>query len=1091
MSHKHTVLPQKRFGKFQESRIAVPDLLEHQTSSYIDFIQNRLPVVIQEFSPIEDYSKKKFTLSFVNFEVVPPSIDEYYAREMKKSYEAELRLRVKLLNKATGETIEQDISLSEIPWMTPHGTFIFSGVERVIVPQLSRSYGIFIHDTESKKGRFFGAKVIPARGMWIQMDIEHDGALWARVDGGKKFPATYFLRVLGLETNEAILAASDDSNYQALVKATLVHDDCKTTADAFVELYSKLRDGEYAAADNAKSYIEESLGAGRYNFSRVGRFQINKRFGHPIDEKSIAGMHLTSQDIVDTIGELARRQTDPDATADDIDHLAMRRVRFVGEMLEQQIRRGMLQVRRNTQDKMSTVDSDRVLPIQILNQRPLQARIREFFATNQLSQFMEQENILNEIEHTRTISALGPGGLTRERAGFEVRDIHPSQYGRVCPIQTPEGPNIGLILRLSIYARINNLGIIETPYMRVEKGKLTGEVVYLNAFEEEQYNIAHFSVSVDKDEKIVPANVEVRIQGEPRIVPRAQVQMIDISTNQTLSIAAALIPFLDMDDAKRTLMGANMQKQATPLVNPENPLVATGMESDAVLHTGRLIVAREAGKVSYVDAKKIIVEHKKGETTYNLISYSRTNDNSIFHHTPKVQKGDSVAVSDVLADGSSSRGGQLALGQNVRMAFMLWRGHNYEDAIIISERLLRNNKFASIRIEEYECIVRDTKLGPEQLTSDIPNVSESKLRYLDENGIIRVGSEVFENDILVGKITPKGETELSPEERLLRSLFGDKAREIKDTSLRLDYGRRGRVIGVRVFSREKGDDLENGILKKVYIEVATMRHVQAGDKLAGRHGNKGVVSIVLPEADMPYTADGEPVDIVLTPMGVPGRMNLGQVMEMHLGLAANTLGYQAVIPAFCGATEDEVKAELERAGFDRSGTIEVFDGRTGEKFDQKIAVGYMHILKLHHMVDDKMHARSIGPYSLITQQPLGGKSQSGGQRFGEMEVWGLEGYGAAYTLREMLTIKSDDIQGRTDAFEAIIRGGEITQSYVPASFKVLLSYLRGLAFNVDLGRDDVMVDGKGGNNIIVEDELVEDIADPVIPDELPSDIVAA
>jgi DNA-directed RNA polymerase subunit beta len=1084
MSH-HTPLVQKKFASYQDPRVPVPDLLSHQTESYAEFLQNRLPGIIQEFSPMEDYAKKKFTLSFLSFEIVPPAYDEYYAKEFRKSYEAEIKMRVKLLNKTTGESFEQEIALSDLPWMTSHGTFIFGGVERVIVPQLSRSYGIFIHDSENRKGRFFGAKVIPARGMWIQLDMETDGVIYGRVDGGKKFPISVLLRVLGLETNEAIESASKDPLYATAIKAILAADDTKSVGAAYSELYTKMRDGEFTSAENAKSFISDAFSPERYTFSRVGRYQINKRFGRELNEKTLQNQSLTIADIIDTIIEIAKRQNDPEAQPDDIDHLAMRRIRFVGEMLESQIRKGMTQVRRNTQDRMSTIDSEKVLPIQILNQRPLQARIREFFATNQLSQFMDQENLLAELEHARTISALGPGGLTRERAGFEVRDIHPSQYGRVCPVQTPEGPNIGLILHLSMYARINNLGIIEVPYGVVSKGKVTGEVVYMNAFEEEMHNIAHFGTAVDKDGKIVPAMVEVRHQGEPRVVARNTVDYIDVAANQTLSMAASLIPFIEMDDAKRTLMGSNMQKQATPLINAEVPIVATGMEDDAALHSGRTIVARSAGTVSYVDAKKIVVTESKGETTYNLISFARTNDNSTFNHTPIVRVGDKVTVNTTLADGSSSRGGQLALGQNVRVAFMMWRGHNFEDAIVLSERLVRNNKFSSIRIEEYECIVRDTKLGPEVLTADIPNVSEMKLRYLDENGVIRVGSEVFENDILVGKITPKGEMELSPEERLLRSIFGDKAREIKDTSLRMDYGKRGRVISVKVFSRERGDELESGVLQKVFIEVATLRHIQAGDKMSGRHGNKGVVSIVLPEEDMPYDANGEPVDIVLTPLGVPGRMNLGQVMEMHLGLAAHTLNYQAIVPSFCGATEAEIKAELVRAGYDASGTMNMFDGRTGEKFDQKITVGYMHILKLHHMVDDKMHARSIGPYSLITQQPLGGKSQSGGQRFGEMEVWGLEGYGAAYTLREMLTIKSDDIQGRTDAFEAIIRGNDITQNYVPASFKVLLNYLRGLAFNVGLDRDDILTDGNGGHtavaDILIDDDHAteSDLAAPV------------
>jgi DNA-directed RNA polymerase subunit beta len=702
---------------------------------------------------------------------------------------------------------------------------------------------------------------------------------------------------------------------------------------------------------------------------------------------------------------------------------------------------------------MSTIDTAQALPIQIINQRPLQARIKEFFTTNQLSQFMNQENILAEVEHLRTLSALGPGGLTRERAGLEVRDVHTSHYGRVCPIHTPEGPNIGLILHLSIYARVNDFGIIETPYVKVVKGKVTNEIQYLNALEEEKYNIAHAAVPVDANGKIAEEFVEARIKTEPGLIVRDQIDFIDVAPYQAFSIATAMVPFLEHNDANRALMGSNMQKQATPCLLPVAPLVGTGIEEFAAPYSGRLILAEEAGEVTKMDAKHIVVKGKSGVKEYKLVNFSRTNNFTAFHQRPVVSVGDSVKKGALLADMSSSDQGQIALGQNVLVAFMSWSGNNYEDAIILSDRLVKDSVFTSIHTEEFVCIVRDTKLGPELTTRDIPNVGEAKLKDLDEEGIVRIGAEVRENDILVGKITPKGETELTPEERLLRSIFAEKARDVKDTSLRLEHGKRGRIIGVKVFSRSEGHQLESGIIKKVVIEVAQLRNVSVGDKLAGRHGNKGVISTILPQEEMPFMTDGTPVDVILTPLGVPSRMNLGQILEMHLGLAANTLGYQAIVPPFGGARDTEIKEELVKAGLPENGCIPLFDGRTGEKFEQNVAVGIMYMLKLHHMVEDKIHMRSIGPYSLITQQPLGGKAQGGGQRFGEMEVWALEGYGAAHTLREMLTVKSDDIVGRSQAFDAIIKGEEIPIPNTPASFSVMLNYLRGLALDVDLRKN--------------------------------------
>jgi len=786
---------------------------------------------------------------------------------------------------------------------------------------------------------------------------------------------------------------------------------------------------------------------------------FNHRFNKSTNDNELNRRVISLDDVVTTASNIITLQHTPDSEPDDIDHLGFRRVRYVGEMLQQKVRVGMSHMKRNIQDRMSTVDPDITMPVQFISPRPLQARIKEFFTTNQLSQFMQQENILQEIEHLRTLSALGPGGLTRERAGFEVRDVHPSHYGRVCPIHTPEGPNIGLILRLSVYAKVNDFGMIETPYVKIKNGVVTDEIKYLNALEEENFKIAHAATNTNEKGKIVDTEVEVRVNGVPTVVKSADVDFMDVATNQAFSIATSMIPFLNHDDANRALMGSNMQKQAVPCLRPEAPLVATGIEEQAARYTGRLVYAEEEGEVTYVDSKKIKVENSKGkEKEYNLIQFSRTNSFTIFHQRPTVSLGQKVKKGELLADTSSSDKGQTAIGQNILIAFMSWSGSNYEDAIILSERLVKDSKFTSIHIEEFVVNVRDTKLGPEVTTHDIPNVGEAKLKNLDEDGVVRVGAEVRPGDIIVGKITPKGETQLTPEERLLRSIFGEKARDVKDTSKRLEGGKKGRIISVKVFSREKGDKLESGIIKRIHIEVAELRSISVGDKLSGRHGNKGVISKILPEEDMPYMPDGRPVDLILTPLGVPSRMNLGQILELHLGLAANTLNYQAIVPPFAGATDQEIKAELVKAGFQESGKMKLYDGRTGEKFDQEVAVGYMYILKLHHEVEDKIHMRSIGPYSLITQQPLGGRAQGGGQRFGEMEVWALLGHGAAYTLREMLTIKSDDIVGRSAAFDSIVKGERIKQPNVPASFNVLLNNLRGLGLDVELLKDKKIIE---------------------------------
>lgn len=1048
-------LPKKRFKNYREPRVELPDLIEPQRESFRWFVEEGLKEVIKEFSPIADYSDKKFELIFKKYELGQPKCTPEYAKENKLTYDAPLRASVILKNKTFDSEKDQEIFLTDIPVMTAHGTFIINGVERVIVPQLARSYGIFFTTNESKGRTHFGAKIIPARGAWVEIESESDGAIYVKIDRKRKFPVTSLLRVFGAEDEKAMKKLFKGvSHADEYLEATFEKDPAENTDDAYIEIYRRLRDGDLATVENAREFINSIFSTDRYDLSEIGRHHFNERFQRPTDKKAVDERTVSLDDLVTILSHIITQNHTPGAIADDIDHLGFRRVRYFGEMLSQRVRVGLTRMKRNIQDRMSTIEAETSLPIQLMNPRPLQAAIKEFFTTNQLSQFSQQQNVLAEIEHLRTLSALGPGGLTRERAGFEVRDVHPSHYGRLCPIHTPEGPNIGLILRLSMYARVNRFGIIETPYAKVEKGVVTGEVVYLNAHEEERFNIAHAATEVSEDGKIQQSLVEARRRGEPRIVPKKDIDYMDIATNQAFSVATSMIPFLNHDDANRALMGSNMQKQATPCIVQEAPLVATGVEEIAARDTGRVLTAKEAGTVIECDAKHIVVKDKKGKKQeYPLITFQRTNDFSAFYHRPAVTVGDTIKRGDLLADTSATDNGQMALGQNALVAFMSWSGANYEDAIIISERLVKDSKFATIHMDELEVAVRDTKLGPEVTTPDIPNVSEQKLRNLDENGIIRIGAEVRAGDILVGKVTPKGETQLTPEERLLRSIFGEKAKDVKDTSLRLEAGKRGRVIGVKVFSRENGDQLESGVIKRIHITIAQVRNISVGDKLAGRHGNKGVISRILPEEDMPYTEDGRPIDILLTPLGVPSRMNLGQILELHLGMAAHTLDYQAIVPPFAGATEEEIKAELKEAGLSEDGKMWLRDGRTGEQFSQKTSVGYMYILKLHHMVEDKIHMRSIGPYSLITQQPLGGKAQIGGQRFGEMEVWALLGYGSAYTLREMLTIKSDDIVGRSAAFDAIVRGEEISHPHTPAAFNVLVNQLRGLALDVDLRRD--------------------------------------
>lgn len=1049
-------ITKKYFSRYKKPLAEIPNLVEMQKASYDWLIKEGLSEIFKEFSPIQDYSKKKFDLEFVSFDLATPRYDESYARENKITFETPLRATVRLTNKTLGVVKEQEIFMTDFPVATERGTFIINGVERVVVPQLARSFGIFFTAQDLKSGRFFGAKIIPSRGAWIEIETDADEVVWVKIDRKRKFPLTSLLRVFGKCGDKEIFdAVKGNADLRRYIEKTLVKDPAKTLDDSYIEIYRRLRDGDITTTQNAKELIDAMFQKDRYDLSAVGRFRFNKRFGLPMTDKALSERTLTFEDIMTTVAHVVHLNVTPGSVEDDIDHLGSRRVRYVGEMLQAKLRVGMTQMKRNIQDRMSTVEVDTTLPINFISPRPLQARLKEFFTTNQLSQLMSQKNILDEVEHLRTCSAMGPGGLTKERAGLEVRDVHTSHYGRLCPIHTPEGPNIGLVLRLSTYARVNDFGVIETPYVRVKNGVITGEIVFLNALEEEQYNIAHNGVAYDEKGRITDDLVEARVEGEPGLVPRDEVHFIDVAPNQAFSVATSLIPFLEHDDANRALMGSNMQKQATPCIIPQAPIVATGIERRTAIDSGRLVIAKEDGEIVEVDAKHIVLQDKKGQRhEHRLVNFQMTNDATCHHQRPIVSLGEKVKKGDVLADSSTSDRGELALGQNLLVAFMSWGGANYEDAIILSERLVRESILTSIHIEKFVVNVRDTKLGPEITTPDIPNVGEAKLKDLDHEGIVRIGAEVRPGDILVGKITPKGEAQLTPEERLLRSIFGEKARDVKDTSLRMEHGKRGRVIGVKVFSREKGDVLESGIIKRIYVEVAQLRNISVGDKLAGRHGNKGVISKILPIEEMPYMKDGTPVDVILTPLGVPSRMNLGQILELHLGLAAHAHGYMAITPNFLGVTEEEIRSELKSAGFREDGKMTLYDGRTGEQFEQDIAVGYMYILKLHHMVEDKIHMRSIGPYSLITQQPLGGKAQGGGQRFGEMEVWALEGYGAAHILREMLTVKSDDILGRSAAFDAIVKGQNIREPNLPATFYVLLNTLRGLALDVELKREE-------------------------------------
>ena len=1183
---KHEKCTRKTFAKIGDF-IEMPNLIKVQKDSYDWFVEEGLGEVLQDISPIVDYSGN-LVLEFFDYymeDKTKYSVEE--AKERDATYSTRLHVKVRLINRETGEIKEQEIYLGDFPLMTESGTFIINGAERVVVSQLVRSPGCYYASEFDKTGKkIFTSTVMPIRGAWIEYETDGNDVFWARVDRTRKIPVTCLLRAIGIATDEEMLALFGD---EEKLKATIQKDTIKTTDEALIEIYKKLRPGELPTVDAARNlfnglFFDER----RYDLAKVGRYKFNKKLslasritgkvafediidpttGEVLVEKDnviseeiaeeiqntglnivdvkvgetkvriigngtvnihkfvtdvdisdlhfkeevnyevlksildttdkkdlhkvlkerkeeLIPKHITNEDIIASISYLLNLDHGLGVT-DDIDHLGNRRIRCVGELLQNQFRIGLTRLERVVRERMTIQDLDIVTPQTLINTKPITSSIREFFGSSQLSQFMDQTNPLSELTHKRRISALGPGGLSRERAGFEVRDIHYTHYGRLCPVESPEGPNIGLISALSSFAVINEYGFIETPYRKVVDGKVTDIVEYMPADEEDKYIIAQASEPLDKEGKFVHKRIRVRHREEITEVDASQVDYVDVSPKQLVSVAAAMIPFLEHDDVKRSLMGSNMQRQAVPLLMPESPIVGTGIEYRAARDSGITITAINEGIVEKVTADEVKVRNKKNEIdTYKLRKFKRTNGGTCINQRPVVTRGEKVKAGDILADGPSTKNGEMALGRNVLIAFTTWEGYNYEDAVLISERLVKEDVYTSIHIEEYDCECRDTKLGPEEITRDIPNVGDDTLKDLDENGIIRIGAEVRPGDILVGKVTPKGETELTAEERLLRAIFGEKAREVRDTSLRVPHGEAGTIVDVKIFTRDNSDELGPGVNQVIRCYIATKRKISVGDKMAGRHGNKGVISRILPIEDMPFLEDGTPVDIVLNPQGIPSRMNLGQVLEVHLGMAAKALGWKVATPVFDGATDEEIKELLVEAGLRPDGKTILHDGRTGEKFDNPVTVGVMYMLKLHHLVDDKIHARSTGPYSLVTQQPLGGKAQFGGQRFGEMEVWALEAYGAAYTLQEMLTVKSDDVVGRVKTYEAIVKGENVPEPGVPESFKVLIKELQSLGLDIRLYSEDNKElelqehidegidyeDAKVGENVVDESEL--------------------
>ncbi|MDQ0215702.1 DNA-directed RNA polymerase subunit beta [Oikeobacillus pervagus] len=1120
--------------------LELPNLIEIQTSSYQWFLDEGLREMFQDISPIEDFTGN-LSLEFIDYSLGEPKYPVDESKERDVTYSAPLRVKVRLVNKETGEVKDQEVFMGDFPLMTETGTFVINGAERVIVSQLVRSPSVYYSgkiDKNGKKG--FTATVIPNRGAWLEYETDAKDIVHVRIDRTRKLPVTVLLRALGFGSDQEIIDLIGDNEY---IRNTLEKDNTESTEKALIEIYERLRPGEPPTVENAKSLlISRFFDPKRYDLANVGRYKINKKlhiknrlFGQRLaetladpetgeiiaeagtvldrrtldkilphlmngigfktfrqngsvveedvvlqsikiyapntEEEKVINVigngfldedvkHITPADIISSISYFFNLLYNVGNT-DDIDHLGNRRLRSVGELLQNQFRIGLSRMERVVRERMSIQDTNTITPQQLINIRPVIASIKEFFGSSQLSQFMDQTNPLAELTHKRRLSALGPGGLTRERAGMEVRDVHYSHYGRMCPIETPEGPNIGLINSLSSYAKVNRFGFIETPYRRIdpETGKVTDHIDYLTADEEDHYVVAQANVRLSDDGAFLDDEVVARFRGENTVVKQERVDYMDVSPKQVVSAATACIPFLENDDSNRALMGANMQRQAVPLMQPEAPIVGTGMEYVSAKDSGAAVICKHPGIVERVEAREVWVrrvtevdgQEIQGDLDrYRLQKFIRSNQGTCYNQRPIVQVGDRVVKGEILADGPSMEQGELALGRNVLVGFMTWDGYNYEDAIIMSERLVKDDVYTSIHIEEYESESRDTKLGPEEITRDIPNVGEDALRNLDERGIIRIGAEVKDGDLLVGKVTPKGVTELTAEERLLHAIFGEKAREVRDTSLRVPHGGGGIVLDVKVFNREDGDELPPGVNQLVRVYIVQKRKISEGDKMAGRHGNKGVISKILPEEDMPYLPDGTPIDIMLNPLGVPSRMNIGQVLELHLGMAARRLGIHVATPVFDGATEDDVWETIEESGMPRDAKSILYDGRTGEPFDNRVSVGIMYMIKLAHMVDDKLHARSTGPYSLVTQQPLGGKAQFGGQRFGEMEVWALEAYGAAYTLQEILTVKSDDVVGRVKTYEAIVKGENVPEPGVPESFKVLMKELQSLGLDVKI-----------------------------------------
>lgn len=1082
----------------------LPNLVDHQNKSFQWFVQEGLGELLAEISPIDDYTGTKLSLTFKDYHFDDPKMTEFEARDNNVSYEAPLKATVELTNKVTGEVKEQEIYLGDFPWMTTRGTFVINGAERVVVSQLIRSAGVFFTGDPHGSTNLYGAKVIPGRGAWLEFETAANGALYVKIDRKRKIAVTTLLRALGM-TEAKIKDAFKhvDQGKLSYIEATLEKDPAKGQNDALIEVYRRLRPGDLATVDNARSLLENMFyNFKRFDFSRVGRYKINKRLNLDVPNTT-ENRVMRLEDLEAIIAEIIRLNNTQEP-ADDIDSLANRRVKLVGELVQRQFRIGLLRMERNTKDRMSMSEIETVQPGQLINARPVVAAVREFFASSQLSQFMDQINPLSELAHKRRLSSMGPGGLSRERAGFEVRDAHATHYGRIDAVETPEGANIGLVLNLAYYARINEYGFVETPYRKVinavtakdaaghiasvdledadgkvvvkagatiseadaaklakegqvtwpVRARVTKDIVYLDAYDEEAAVIAGAGIALDENGHFLDERVSARNRLRSSEVDANDVTHMDAARNQIIGSSAGLIPFIEKNYVYRSLMGSNQQRQAVPLIKPQAPIVGTGLEEAAARNTGQVIVAEGDGEVVQATGSKVVVRYdmdgKKVDVTYEPQHFVRSNEGTSINQRVVVATGDRVKRDDILIEGMSIQGGELALGKDLLAAFMPWGGYNFEDAIIVSRRLVEDDTLTSVHIVDYMLEVRETKLGPEVVTRDIPNVSEDTLRHLDEDGIVRIGAEVHPGDILVGKITPKGEQELSSEERLLRAIFGEKAKEVRDTSQRMSNGKHGKVVGVKIFSRENGHELKAGVIMQIQVFVAQMRKISVGDKLGGRHGNKGVIARILPVEDMPFTEDGTPIDIILNPLGVPSRMNIGQLFETHLGMAARALGIHVASPSFNGVPAEKIQDLLQEVGLPEDGKQQLYDGRTGEAFKERTTVGSMYMIKLNHMVADKIHARSTGPYTMVTQQPLGGKAQNGGQRFGEMEVWALEAYGAATTLQEMLTIKSDDVYGRSKAYESIIKQSPIIGPKVPESFNVLVKELQGLGLKVDL-----------------------------------------